>query len=151
MGLGVGQGSGVPPGGGNSAAATARMAVRSGTSDDPYWVDFDATSGWRITTRVTAFDCDLVDERRQLWQALDRQVRPDGRADRVEQLGEPEQERPVLRRRGAERHQDLLLPGGSGEVALAERLAGAGVGERLDAVEMVVALGDRETALWWRP
>ena len=34
-GFGLGQGTGVPPGGGNSPAATAWMAVTSGCNEDP--------------------------------------------------------------------------------------------------------------------
>ena len=54
FGVGVGHGCGVSPGGGKSFPATSRISSRSGTSDEPYSVFRDRTSGCRMTARVMA-------------------------------------------------------------------------------------------------
>ncbi len=58
-------------------------------------------------------------------------------------LGSFQQQTSVLRHRVAQGDEDLLLAPGPGEVALAARLAGAGIGERVDAVEVVPSGLDR--------
>ena len=49
--------------------ATARIAFRSGISDEPYWVDFDLTSGCRIDRAGDRVVADLVGDRGQRRQA----------------------------------------------------------------------------------
>jgi len=66
---------------------------------------------------------DLVDDRGEIREALDRDVGPDRPPDRIEQVRQLEQQAATTTRPRPKRDQDLLLAGLSGEVALTESLA----------------------------
>ena len=130
------------PGAENSFAAIARIAARSGACESPNEVFFGWTSGERMTTLVTTVPTDLLHDRGQGRQLVDRHVRADRVADGVEQVGQLEQQAAATRRLVAQGEQDLLLACLPGEVALADRLPRPGIGQGVGAVEMMRAGGD---------
>ena len=75
----------------------------------------------------------------EVGQDLARHVRLDRPADRLEQPDRIVDEA-ASDDRVADALDDLLLASGTGEVALPGRLADAGIGQRLVAVEVVPAL-----------
>ena len=91
-----------------------------------------------MTERVIAVVADLVERwpRAAASRSTGRSV-ADRVADGVEQAGQLPQQAAVLRDGVAQGDEDLLLARRAREVALAGRLAGPRVGERVQAVEVV--------------
>ena len=88
----------------------------------------------------------LVDRHGELGQPLDGQVGADRVPDRADETRQLPEDAPAIRRGVLQRDDDLLLPPRPREVALAGRLAAARIGQRVDAVEVMMALRDRPPA-----
>ena len=107
---------GVPPGSGNSWPAMARIASMSGSWPSPYWVSSGCTSGKLDDDADHRVVAGLVQGRGEGRELVGRQVRPDGRPDRLEQVRQLPEQAAARGRLLAQGRQDLLLPGGPREV-----------------------------------
>ena len=145
VGFGVGQGVGSTPGSGNSRvgdlADRGEVGLERGSVagvDGSHQRMADDRSRDRVVV-------DLIHDRRQLRQPGRWQVGPHRVAHRVHEPRQLPQHGTVLRDRVAQGDEDLLLADGPREVAVAEALARADVGERRLAVEMVASDADRRS------